>query len=129
MLDQAILNLGDEIDPKSPGSPWFALPRRLCSRWWNGLFYHLVRYEGDDWVHYGRFVTMERPARIDHRWVSEATRGLESRIARRFEPEGAGALETLHHSNLPDDEMIHRHRDGWGFVLGAIEQRFKARGA
>jgi uncharacterized protein YndB with AHSA1/START domain len=115
------------IDADSPGSPWFGVTKAIVQPVVDGLFYHLVRYEGHDWAHYGRFVTMERPSRIEHTWVSEATRGFESRVALRFEPEGDGTLVTLRHSNLPDDEMGHRHRDGWEFVLSAIEHRFKTR--
>jgi uncharacterized protein YndB with AHSA1/START domain len=115
------------IDPQCPGSPWFGAARAIVQPVVDGLFYHLVKYEGHDWAHYGRFVTLERPSRIEHTWVSEATRGLESRVSLTFEPQGGGTLVTLHHSNLPDDEMGKRHRDGWGFVLGAIDERLKAR--
>jgi hypothetical protein len=36
---------------------------------------------------------------------------------------------TLRHGNLPDDEIGHRHRASWGFVLSIIEERFSARDA
>jgi len=38
-------------------------------------------------------------------------------------------LMTLRHGNLPDDEIGHRHRASWGFVLSIIEERFSARDA
>jgi len=28
----------------------------------------------------------------------------------------------------PDDEMGRRHQEGWGFVLGALADRFASRG-
>jgi uncharacterized protein YndB with AHSA1/START domain len=112
------------LDAKSPGSPWFGAVKAIVQPIVDGLFYHLVHHEGHDWAHYGRFVILERPSRIEHTWVSEATQGLESRLALIFEPQGGGTLVTLRHGNLPDDEMGHRHREGWGFVLSAIEKRF-----
>ena len=54
--------------------------------------------------------------------MSEATRGLESVVSLTLEPQGAGTLVTLHHRNIPDDEMGRRHRDGWGFCLDGLVQ-------
>lgn len=116
------------IDPKSPGSPWFGVARAIVQPFVDRLFYHLVQFEGHGWAHYGRFVTLDRPSRIEHTWVSEATRGLESRVSLNFEKQADGTLVTLHHENLPDDDMGRRHRDGWGFVLEAIAGRFGRRG-
>ncbi|MBO0758702.1 MAG: SRPBCC domain-containing protein [Bradyrhizobiaceae bacterium] len=113
------------IDPKSPGSPWFGVAKAIVQPVVDGLFYHLVQFEGHDWAHYGRFVGLDRPSRIVHTWVSEATRGLESRVSLTFEPKADGTLVTLHHENLPDDDMGRRHRDGWGFILDAIARRFR----
>jgi uncharacterized protein YndB with AHSA1/START domain len=116
------------IDPRSPGSPWFGVTRAIVQPVVDGLFYHLVQFEGHDWAHYGRFMVLDRPRRIEHTWVSEATRGLESIVQLTFQHEGKQTLLTLRHSNLPDDEMGRRHEQGWGFVLNAVAQRF-ARGA
>lgn len=116
------------IDSSSPGSPWFGVTRAIVQPVVDGLFYHVVQFEGHDWAHYGRFMVLDRPRRIEHTWVSEATRGLESVVQLTFEPQGEQTLLTLRHSNVPDDEMGRRHEQGWGFVLGAIAQRF-ARGA
>jgi uncharacterized protein YndB with AHSA1/START domain len=116
------------IDPRSPGSPWFGVTRAIVQPVVDGLFYHLVQFEGHDWAHYGRFMVLDRPRRIEHTWVSEATRGLESIVQLTFQHEGKQTLLTLRHWNLPDDEMGRRHEQGWGFVLNAVAQRF-ARGA
>ena len=115
------------IDAKCPGSPWFGVTRAIVQPVVDGLFYHLVQFENHDWAHYGRFIVLDRPSRIEHTWVSEATRGLESQVALTFETEGDRTRLTLRHNNLPDDEMGRRHQDGWGFVLDAIAQRFERR--
>jgi uncharacterized protein YndB with AHSA1/START domain len=112
------------IDPRSPGSPWFGVTRAIVQPVVDGLFYHLVQFEGHDWAHYGRFMVLDRPRRIEHTWVSEATRGLESIVQLTFQHEGKQTLLTLRHSNVPDDEMGRRHEQGWGFVLNTVAQRF-----
>ena len=62
--------------------------------------------------------------RADSAWMSEATRGIESVVTLTLEPRGDATLVTLRHSNLPDDAMGRQHEDGWGYVLGAIAERF-----
>jgi uncharacterized protein YndB with AHSA1/START domain len=115
------------IDSRSPGSPWFGVARAVVQPVVDGLFYHSVQFEGHDWAHYGRFTVLDRPQRIEHTWVSEATRGLESVVTLTFEPQGDQTLVNLRHVNVPDDEMGRRHAEGWGFVLGAIADRFAQR--
>ena len=44
-----------------------------------------------------------------------------------FEPKGNQVLETLRHAGVPDDDFGRMHGEGWGFVLGAIEERFAKR--
>jgi uncharacterized protein YndB with AHSA1/START domain len=112
------------LDSKSPGSPWFGTARAIIQPIVDGLFYHVVQFEGHDWAHYGRFTVLDRPRRIEHTWVSEATRGLESLVALTLESQGDKTVVNLRHSNVPDDEMGLRHKEGWGFVLDAIADRF-----
>ncbi len=69
------------LDAQSPGSPWFGTAKAIVHPVVDGLFYHVVQFEGHDWAHYGRFVALDRPSRIEHTWVSEATRGMESVVA------------------------------------------------
>ncbi len=115
------------LDPRSPGGPWFGCQRIILDAKVDGLFYHSVSYENRDWAHYGRFVALDRPRRIEHTWVSEATRGLESLLSVTFEPAGNGTLVTLRHTNVPDDDFGRQHGEGWSYVLGAIEARFAKR--
>ena len=61
---------------------------------------------------------------MDHTWVSEGTRGLESVVTLTFEPEGNRTRVTLRHTGVPDDDFGCQHREGWTYVLGAIEDRF-----
>ena len=112
------------IDPRSPGGPWFGATKVLLDARVDGLFYNMLAHEGRQWAHYGRFIVLDRPRRIEHTWVSEATRGVESVVSLTFEPRGDKTQVTLRHTGVPDDEFGLQHREGWDFVLGAIEQRF-----
>lgn len=115
------------LDSKSPGGPWFGAAKVILDARVDGLFYHSVSHAGKDWAHYGRFIVLDRPSRIEHTWVSEGTRGIESVVAVTLEPRGADTVVTLRHTGVPDDDFGRQHADGWGFVLGAIEERFRKR--
>ena len=115
------------LGAKSPGGPWFGCERVILDAKVDGLFYHSVSHEGRDWAHYGRFIALDRPRRIAHTWVSEATRGLESVVTLTFEPERDKTRVTLQHTGVPDDDFGRQHQEGWGFVLGAIAERFAER--
>jgi uncharacterized protein YndB with AHSA1/START domain len=116
------------LDTRSPGGPWFGCERVILQPVVDGLFYHCVRHEGRLWAHYGRFIRLERPRSIEHTWVSEATRGVETIVTLDFAPRGNETALTLHHSNVPDDAMGRRHEEGWNFVLSAIAGRLHGAG-
>jgi hypothetical protein len=40
------------------------------------------------------------------------------------EEEGNRTRVTLRHAGVPDDDFGRQHREGWAYVLGAIEDRF-----
>jgi uncharacterized protein YndB with AHSA1/START domain len=108
------------IDPKSPGGPWYGASKVIANVAVNGLFYLAMMHEGKLWPHYGRFVKLERPTIVEHTWMSEPTKGLESVVTVTLEKRGADTLVTLRHSGVPDDEMGRKHQEGWGWMLGAL---------
>lgn len=112
------------IDSKSPGSPWFGAAKAILQPVVDGLFYHSVQFEGQGWAHYGRFLVLDRPHRIEHTWVSRATCGLESVVKLTFEPTGDQTRVNLQHTGVPDDSMGRQHREGWGYVLDSVVGRF-----
>jgi uncharacterized protein YndB with AHSA1/START domain len=112
------------MDPQSPGGPWFGAERVILNPVVDGLFYLAVKHEERTWPHYGRFVQIERPHRVEYTWVSEGTQGVESVVAVTFESRGDQTEVTLRHSGVPDDEMGRRHQEGWTWVLSKLAERF-----
>lgn len=112
------------IDPKSPGGPWFGPGKVILNAVVDGLFYHSVTHEGREWAHYGRFVRLERGKVIEHTWMSEATKGIESVVTVTLEARGHDTLLTLRHTGVPDDELGRSHEGGWQYIVGAIAERF-----
>ena len=115
------------LDSKHPGGPWFGCAKVILNPVVDGLYYHAVAHEGRMWAHYGRFVKLDRPGRIEHTWMSEATKGIETTVTLTFEPKGDATLLTLRHSDVPDDELGRAHQDGWNFIVGAIADRFASK--
>jgi uncharacterized protein YndB with AHSA1/START domain len=112
------------LDHKTPGGPWFGVERAIVQPSVDGLFYHLVKWEGRAWPHYGRFIALDKPRRIQHTWVSEATKGIETVVTVTLEPKGKDTEVSIAHTGLLDDEQGRGHKDGWTFMLDMIHKRF-----
>lgn len=57
--------------------------------------------------------------------MSEATRGLESRVTVEMTPSGGGTDLVLTHSGLPDDEMGRGHEEGWKGITAILAEKIK----
>jgi uncharacterized protein YndB with AHSA1/START domain len=112
------------MDAKSPGGPWFGSERTIMNPIVDGLFYLAVSHEGRTWPHYGRFLAIDRPRRVEYTWVSEATKGVESIVAVSFESRGEQTEVTLRHTGVPDDDMGRQHKEGWTWLLSTVAERF-----
>jgi uncharacterized protein YndB with AHSA1/START domain len=108
------------IDPSQPGSPWHGVATLILNAVEGGLFYHSVEHAGKTWAHYGRFIRLTPPRYIEHTWVSEATKGVESLLTISFDGKEGGTLVTLRHSNVPDDELGRQHKEGWTWTLDML---------
>ena len=112
------------LDAKTPGSPWNGCKRAILNPVVDGLFYHSVEHMDREWAHYGRFVILERARRIEHTWMSEATKGVESLVSIALRPVDGGTQFVLRHSGVPDDELGRSHEQGWNWIASALSQRF-----
>ena len=108
------------LDPKVPGNPWNAAEKFILDAKVDGLFYWTLQRTS----HYGRFTEVDRPARIQHTWVSPKTLGQESTVTVTFKKQGEGTLMTLVHSGLPDHEQAQGHNEGWSYFLEVFHEQF-----
>lgn len=108
------------LDPKIPGNPWNAAEKFILDAKVDGLFYWSLKGTS----HYGRFTVVERPARIQHTWVSPNTLGEESTVTVTFRQQGESTLMTLVHSNLPDHERARGHEKGWNYFMEIFREQF-----
>jgi uncharacterized protein YndB with AHSA1/START domain len=111
------------LDPKVPGNPWNKADKFILHPEVDGLFYWTMTGT----AHYGRFTAVERPARLQHTWVSPNTLGLESAVTVTFKEGNEGTVMTLVHSGLPDNDRGRSHEKGWNFFLAMFLETFKSR--
>lgn len=117
------------LDPDCKGSPWNGVARFILQPVVDGLFYRVHPSDGGDYElgHYGRFVVLERPHRMQYTWVSQHTRGLESLVTIDLQERNGATRVTLVHENLPDDEMGRMHEQGWQHYLAQAAKAVKSR--
>lgn len=112
------------LDPKTPGGLWHDCEHVILQPVVDGLFYHSVEHQDRYWAHYGRFILLERGRKIEHTWMSEATKGLESVVSITLTPVGNDTELLLRHTGLPDDELGRTHENGWNFIVSALAEAF-----
>ena len=89
----------------------------------DGLYYLAMRYQGNVYPHYGRYLRVEPARALEFTWMSEGTRGKESVVTLDFAAHEGGTRLTLRHEGLPDEAMQRDHADGW---RGLFEDLAKA---
>ncbi len=62
---------------------------------------------------------------LEFTWMSEATRGLESRVTVEMTPSRGATDLVLTHNGLPDDEMGRGHEEGWKHFTGILAEKIK----
>lgn len=108
------------LNPKTPGTPWHESDKLLLNPTVDGFFYWLIKGT----PHYGRFTEMERPARLQHTWVSPNTLGHESTVTVTFKKHGEDTLMTLVHAGLPDTDAGRGHEKGWNYFVGMFSEKY-----
>lgn len=118
------------LDPQHPGSPWYQVDRLILQPVPDGLFYRMhIAKQGTvagqlELPHFGRFVSIERNRRIEHTWMSQHTRGVETHVTVDFLAEGDTTRLVLKHVGIPDDEYGRMHEGGWTHYLKALTKYF-----
>ena len=117
-------------DPKHPASPWskrHGIRRAIVDRAVDGLFYINMGPPMPLPTHFGRFVRLEKPKRIEHTWASEGTLGAETLVRITLKPKGKGTLFSLRHTGLSSARSARAHEEGWGWIVGWLADGFPAR--
>jgi uncharacterized protein YndB with AHSA1/START domain len=111
------------LDPQCDANPWHGSARLDFTPKVNGLYYFLrITDEGNHFPHYGRFVVLDRPRKIQLHWMSKHTEGLESVVTVDFVQKGEDTLLSINHANLPDSDKGRMHETGWNHFLGQLEK-------
>jgi uncharacterized protein YndB with AHSA1/START domain len=109
------------LDPRIPGTPWHQNDKLIVDLKVDGLWYWL---SSGGTPHYGRFMEINRPGRVEYSWMSPNTLGQESTVTVTFQKKGEGTLMTLVHSGLPNDDMARAHQKGWNSISDKFSNIF-----
>jgi uncharacterized protein YndB with AHSA1/START domain len=107
------------LDPSVPGAFGHENEQLIIDLKPEGLWYWRSR---GGTPHYGRFLELSRPARIQHSWMSPNTLGQDSVVTVTFEQSDGGTKMKIVHSDLPNAEMAAAHGDGWKAILESFSK-------
>jgi uncharacterized protein YndB with AHSA1/START domain len=113
------------LDPKIPGTLWHGHEKLIFNPEIDGLWYLLsLMHRREGTPHYGRFIEINRPSRIQHSWMSRNTLGEETTVTVTFQKKGEDTLMTVLHSGLPNEDMATAHEKGWNSILDKFSNIF-----
>jgi uncharacterized protein YndB with AHSA1/START domain len=85
-----------------------------------GRFAIVDRRDGEDVLHEGTFIELERPRRIVFTLRVPRFSAAEDRVAIEIEPASTGCTLTL--TTRTDDEWAEATRNGWAMILDVLDQ-------
>ena len=88
-----------------------------------GLFSFVVRRQGEEIDHLGRYLELERPRRLVFTWMVRGESSVGSCVVVEIDPLETGAVLTLRHE-LPLDwaDFADRTEAGWMKMLDALDR-------
>jgi uncharacterized protein YndB with AHSA1/START domain len=111
---------------------WFAAPGTLIMKAEvnSVFFFETVFKAAEDSVeqrhpHYGRFLRLIPERLIEFTWLTGAsgTKGAETVVTIKLEPQQKGTLLSLTHKGFPDEESKSRHDSAWEMILEYLDQK------
>jgi uncharacterized protein YndB with AHSA1/START domain len=89
----------------------------------DGLFFVDMKYEGKLYPHYGRYLRLEAPSLVEFTWMSQGTRGEETRVRIDIDAKGAESEIRLTHEGILDEKEAKSHEGGWSEFLDILAKR------
>lgn len=79
--------------------------------------------DGQIFIHMGRYVEIQRPARLVFTWSSSVLGEQLSQVTIEFHRQGEGCLMVLRHDLPPDETLFADHQKGWTAVLDLLARQ------
>jgi uncharacterized protein YndB with AHSA1/START domain len=117
-------------DPRHPASPWskrHGIRKVILKPAVGRPFYINMGPPMPLATHYGRFLRLDKPNRIEHTWASEGTLGAETLVTITLKASRSGTLFSLRHTGLTDMKSARAHEEGWGWIVGWLADGFATR--
>jgi uncharacterized protein YndB with AHSA1/START domain len=86
-----------------------------------GAFRIVMANAQGSYDHRGRYLEIERPARLRFTWASASTDGTDAEVTVTFEDVEEGTRVTLVQVSLPDAPAVERHERGWLSILAKCQ--------
>jgi uncharacterized protein YndB with AHSA1/START domain len=77
--------------------------------------------DGEDYVHKGKYLEIERPHRLAFTWLSDGTGQQETTVTLDLQADADGTALTLTHTQFPSDESRDNHAKGWTAIVEKLE--------
>ena len=85
-----------------------------------GAFRIAMRHPGGDADHWGEYLVIDRPSKLEFTWTSAATDRQPTIVTVEFLERDGGTEVVLTHRRLPPTQ-IEPHRQGWGDIVQKLE--------
>lgn len=94
-----------------------------------GRFRITMDHEGTRFTHRGEYIEISPPRRLVFTWIIPLAGGVRAtRVTVELEAiEGDGTRMEIVHEQLPDSDLLDRHRIGWGAIADRLAQRLESR--
>jgi uncharacterized protein YndB with AHSA1/START domain len=109
------------LDPTVPGTLWHGHDKLIFDPKVDALWYlQTFAHRPDGTPHFGRFIAIDRPRRLQHSWMSRNTLGEETLVTVTFAKQGTHTRLTINHSGLPSASAASDHEQGWNSILDRL---------
>ena len=87
-----------------------------------GAFEIVMHHHTGPIRHTGSYQVIDRPKRLVFTWISPATQHQESQVTVEFHAGNGKTEVVITHVQLPNQEAVLPHFEGWGAILDAFAQ-------